>query len=347
MNQTVEHMAKRSLLYGYVLSQPLVNYVDAHPELQNKLLFESDQLEFGKHGEAVRHMQQKLHTLSYFDKEIDGRFGVLTEQAIKNFQAEHNLTINGKVNNDTLRTMVKDEKKAYKEQLENFSDEIEPGMYNAKVKIVQKALQYFGYYEGELDGIYGPLTKKALEIAEEEHHMELIDDHQQAVSPAPTEQTKSEQVKAKAKDTSPASVKKQPNKDVESNEVKKVTVQGNNAASIVEEARAQLGTPYKWGGEDPGGFDCSGFIQHVFTEQGIQIPRTVNEIWNFSSPISDPSIGDFVFFETYKPGPSHMGIYVGDGKFIHAGESRGVEISKLTNPYWEERYIGAKRVMQQ
>lgn len=339
LNGTVEHVVKRSLLYGYVLSQPLVAYVDAYPELQNKLLFESEQLEFGRHGEAIRILQQKLHTLSYFDNNIDGKFGILTEHAIKNFQAEHSLTINGKVNEDTLKAIIKDEEQEYIDQLENFSNEIRPGMYNAKVKIVQKSLQYFGYYEGELDGIYGPLTKQALQIAEDEHKMDLIDDTY-LTSNAPVEKKKkSENVQQRNEE----SVEE---KQEAAKEVKKVRIEGNDGATIVQEARSQIGTPYTWGGTSPSGFDCSGFIQYVYQQQGVQLPRTVSDIWNFSTPISNRSVGDLVFFETYKPGPSHMGIYIGDGKFIHAGESNGVEISELTNPYWEARYLGAKRVNQ-
>src|SRR5699024_4470511 len=77
---------------------------------------------------------------------------------------------------DTIRTIIKMEKERYLKQVEQLSESIYPGMHGEDVKIVQKALQYFGYYEGELDGIFGPLTKKALEIAEEEHGIELSEE---------------------------------------------------------------------------------------------------------------------------------------------------------------------------
>ncbi|WP_231784263.1 C40 family peptidase [Lentibacillus sp. JNUCC-1] len=95
---------------------------------------------------------------------------------------------------------------------------------------------------------------------------------------------------------------------------------------------------------DPGGFDCSGFIQYVFQAHNVTAPRTVSDMWNFTSPVNDRSIGDLVFFETYKPGPSHMGVYIGNGQFIHAGTSTGVTTASLDDNYWEKRYIGTRRI---
>ncbi|MFD2925176.1 LysM peptidoglycan-binding domain-containing protein [Halobacillus naozhouensis] len=116
-------------------------------------------------------------------------------------------------------------------------------------------------------------------------------------------------------------------------------------SGLIQEAKQHIGTPYQWGGESPAGFDCSGFIQYVFEKEGISLPRTVASIYADSrlDSVSNLQVGDLVFFETYKPGASHAGIYVGGNQFIHAGSSRGVEISSLSNPYWSPRYIGAKR----
>src|SRR5699024_3832125 len=108
-----------------------------------------------------------------------------------------------------------------------------------------------------------------------------------------------------------------------------------NLNGVIELARSFIGTEYVWGGDSPSGFDCSGFIQYVFETEDIKLPRTVSDTWNSTKPVDSASVGDLVFFETYQPGPSHMGIYLGDGKFIHAGSSNGVEISELSNSYWE------------
>ncbi|NSL51017.1 C40 family peptidase [Calidifontibacillus erzurumensis] len=114
--------------------------------------------------------------------------------------------------------------------------------------------------------------------------------------------------------------------------------------TIISHALSLIGTPYMWGGSTPNGFDCSGFIKYVFAKTGVYTPRTISEIWNYSSDVPNPSIGDLVFFETYKPGPSHAGIYLGNGNFIHAGSSSGVKISNLNSKYWKSKYIGSKRI---
>ncbi|WP_174728028.1 LysM peptidoglycan-binding domain-containing protein [Mesobacillus harenae] len=119
----------------------------------------------------------------------------------------------------------------------------------------------------------------------------------------------------------------------------------NKVSALVSEAKKHIGTPYVWGGSTTAGFDCSGYLQFVFNKAGVSIPRTVSDIWNASKSVSSPKVGDLVFFETYKPGPSHAGIYLGDNKFIHAGSSRGVEISDMNNSYWKPRYLGAKTAL--
>ncbi|KIL49878.1 cell wall-binding repeat-containing protein [Jeotgalibacillus soli] len=113
------------------------------------------------------------------------------------------------------------------------------------------------------------------------------------------------------------------------------------SAQIVATAKLYIGTPYKWGGTTPAGFDCSGYLTYVFkTKHGIHIPRTTAEIWNYGIKVSSPKVGDVVMFETYKPGPSHAGIYIGNNQFIHSGD-RGVEISSLSNSYWKNAYLGS------
>lgn len=115
------------------------------------------------------------------------------------------------------------------------------------------------------------------------------------------------------------------------------------ANHMIETAKQYLGIPYQWGGDYPSeGFDCSGFLKFVFDKHDVTIPRTVATIYNEGSWVTEPKRGDVVFFETYKAGPSHAGIYLGDGQFVHASSSRGVTISSMNNVYWEPRYLGAK-----
>lgn len=82
--------------------------------------------------------------------------------------------------------------------------------------------------------------------------------------------------------------------------------------NLIGDAAELLGTRYQWGGTTPEkGFDCSGFLVYVFEKQSIYLPRTVALIWNAGKQVDKPSVGDLVFFETYRPGASHAGIYIG------------------------------------
>ncbi len=120
------------------------------------------------------------------------------------------------------------------------------------------------------------------------------------------------------------------------------------AKTVVDTAMEFIGVPYLWGGSTPAGFDCSGFTQYVFKQHGITINRTTSTQYQNGTYVSKSSLqpGDLVFFQnTYKEGISHVGIYAGDGKFIHASSSAGVTVSSMDNSYWSSRYYGARRVL--
>ncbi|MRN57323.1 NlpC/P60 family protein [Paenibacillus sp. LC-T2] len=108
-----------------------------------------------------------------------------------------------------------------------------------------------------------------------------------------------------------------------------------------------IGTKYVSGGISTNGFDCSGFTMYVFDKIGIDLPHQSGSQYQMGSAISRDEIrpGDLVFFNTTGKGVSHVGIYVGDGKFAHASSSRGVTISSLNDSYYVSRYVGAKRIM--
>ncbi|OPZ91411.1 MAG: putative peptidoglycan endopeptidase LytE precursor [Firmicutes bacterium ADurb.Bin419] len=120
------------------------------------------------------------------------------------------------------------------------------------------------------------------------------------------------------------------------------------ADMIIKTAKGYQGVPYVWGGTSQSGFDCSGFTHYVMLKNDIIIPRTASAQYTKGNWVSKSQLknGDLVFFSTYKSGPSHVGIYIGNNQFIHASSGAGkITISSLSNTYYAQRYIGAKRVI--
>jgi cell wall-associated NlpC family hydrolase len=117
--------------------------------------------------------------------------------------------------------------------------------------------------------------------------------------------------------------------------------------SIAGTALGLRGAPYRNGGSDPRGFDCSGLIEYVYSQHGIAVPRTVEELHNAGRdvPTQDVQPGDLVFFDTTGRGPSHVGMSIGGDEFVHAPSGAGVvRVERLGAAYWAQRFIGVKRL---
>jgi hypothetical protein len=114
---------------------------------------------------------------------------------------------------------------------------------------------------------------------------------------------------------------------------------------IMELAQAWLGVPYLFGGCSPTGVDCSCLVQNVYAAVGIHLPRVAVDQFNATVPVSDPQHGDLVFFaNTYEPGISHVGIYIGDGLQINAPTAgQVVSVAPVFTGYWGSHYAGARR----
>ncbi|TAL31334.1 MAG: NlpC/P60 family protein [Spirochaetes bacterium] len=123
------------------------------------------------------------------------------------------------------------------------------------------------------------------------------------------------------------------------------TFSSADRARIVATAERCLGTPYRYGGESPGGFDCSGLVMYVFGKHGIALPRTAGDQFEDGArvPLAALQPGDLVFFRTAGGrGISHVGIYTGKGEFIHAPRTgTTVSYARLDNKYWKRHYAGA------
>ncbi|NMA67823.1 MAG: LysM peptidoglycan-binding domain-containing protein [Desulfitobacterium sp.] len=119
-----------------------------------------------------------------------------------------------------------------------------------------------------------------------------------------------------------------------------------NGGSIVDRALSFVGTKYVYGGSSASGFDCSGFTKYVYAGSGISLPRTSYAQFNSGTKVSKNNLqpGDLVFFSTYAAGASHVGIYIGGGRFVHASNpSSGVKINGINDSFYGPRYLGARR----
>ncbi len=119
--------------------------------------------------------------------------------------------------------------------------------------------------------------------------------------------------------------------------------------AVLQKALALLGTPYRWGGTSPdGGFDCSGMVGYVFRSAlGIELPRVSREMAKDGEKVDKASlaVGDLVFFSRRGKRVDHVGIYVGDGRFVHAPRTgRDVTVSSLNDGYWSRKFLQARRV---
>lgn len=116
---------------------------------------------------------------------------------------------------------------------------------------------------------------------------------------------------------------------------------------IVDIARRYIGTPYRFGGASPSGFDCSGLVRYVFSRAGYALPRRASEQWELLKPTRIPQPGDLVFFKIKSNKITHVGIYAGNFHFIHAPRTgRTVGLDDIRSSYWRKYYAGSRTVFQ-
>lgn len=121
------------------------------------------------------------------------------------------------------------------------------------------------------------------------------------------------------------------------------------AQRVVAEAQALMGAAYRPGGAGPDGFDCSGLVQYLYARYGVQLPRTSARQFTAGEGVSTRRIlpGDLVFFRINGRSVSHVGLWLGDGRFLHAPSvGRHVRVDDLDTPYWSRRFAGVRRVIR-
>ncbi|MGG1614346.1 C40 family peptidase [Paenibacillus phoenicis] len=122
-----------------------------------------------------------------------------------------------------------------------------------------------------------------------------------------------------------------------------------SSVKLENEVDKVVGTPYLYGGTTVAGFDCSGFILYIFDKFKLDLPRTSKSQAKEGTQVDQDNLraGDLVFFNTDGKGISHAGIYIGDNKFAHSSSSKGVRISSLSESYYKNRYVTARRVVSE
>ena len=199
-----------------------------------------------------------------------------------------------------------------------FAD-MEVGHYGPEVLEVQKKLSASGFKINVVDGIYDEQTENAVKSYQYENKLEMTG-----------KINKDLYRKLLGKDL--------PDRFSLSAHISLIR-------RILGSAVALQGIPYVFGGTTPNGFDCSGFVQYVFRQAGINLPRMADEQSAVCKSVTNPQEGDLVFFQTYAPGVSHIGISLGGNRFIHASSSKGITISSLDEDYWANHYIGAGTII--
>ena len=186
----------------------------------------------GDVGQSVEAVQEKLHALGYYNDSIDGIYGINTKYAVMNYQKSHGLLIDGIAGPHTLGSLF-----SSSSSRGSNSPYINRGDSGQAVKNVQSKLQSIGYLHGSVDGIFGPQTESAVMSFQRAHNLAA-----DGIVGPKTESALYSSIQQTSKTVS-------------------------KADAIIANAKALIGTPYKWGGESPSGFDCSGFIQYVFAKK--------------------------------------------------------------------------------
>lgn len=187
-----------------------------------------------------------------------------------------------------------------------------------KVRVTQQKLKTLGYATDRIDGILSATTTASLKKFQQKHKLKAngrLDD------------------KTYKKITWEA--------------FKKEGITNVKGPEVVQTASKYKGTPYKFGGTTPKGFDCSAYVQYVFGKHKARLPRTADVqvlegVFVLKKQLKE---GDLVFFSIDEQGASHVGIYAGKGMFWNASTSRGVVLDSLDNSYWKTHYYGARRIL--
>lgn len=315
------------------LRKTIITFTIAGTLLINPLFVQADLgdqvLKSGMKHEDVKVLQQHLINLNHLDlEETTTYYGNLTVNAVMSFQNSQGLNPDGSFGPETfkaLQNIIGLEPLVYERLLEE-------GLDGEDIKALQERLKILGFLDiDECTTYFGSQTKEALRDFQNLYGIKV-----DGIAGAETIEAINEALKGNKRRVKPFSSRGG-------------SRSSSLGESIIATAKNYIGIPYRYAGTTPKGFDCSGFTQFVFKQHGITIPRTSIAQAGAGEKISKENlrIGDLVIFHgTYRNGPSHAGIYIGNGNFIHSSStrSRGVIISNLSSGYYSNHFHSGRRV---
>ncbi|WP_078593142.1 peptidoglycan-binding protein [Evansella clarkii] len=319
-----------------VLSVVLAGTLLALPEVTDAALGDQTLREGMRHSDVVE-LQEALREKGHFTFHTStGFFGSITADAVRSFQRSAGITVDGIVGPQTVgalgagsSTSKVQTSSQNSSSASDFSRTLRVGDRGNDVVSLQEALREKGHFTFHTStGYYGSITADAVRSFQRSAGISVDGIAGPQTFGALRGSGGNAQTSSRTTSISSGQASSSRSYDVE---------------KLIRDARNLLGTPYVWGGTTPSGMDSSGFITYVFRQNGVSLPRTHSQYYPLGTTVQTPQRGDVVFFETYKAGPSHAGIYLGDGTFIHNSSSQGVTITRMDNSYWSPRYIGAKR----
>lgn len=307
-----------------------------------------DQILKGMQHDDIKVLQQELKNNGYFDNnETTTYYGNVTLNAVKSFQAAHGLPQDGIFGPSTFEVLkslnqptvvestvevveIAPEVKTDVAVAVSYTRDLKLEVTGTDVNQLQEGLKKLGFLviENTTD-YFGPQTMEAVSAFQKNYA--LTED---GIAGVDTIDMLND-VLAGRKETIAAPNRGEVNRTLSSD--------------IINTAKKYLGVRYVYGGSTPKGFDCTGFTSYVFKQHGISLPRTTTEQAKVGTKLSraELQVGDLIIFSnTYKAGPSHAGIYMGNGQFIHSSSNRsgGVIISDLNSTYYSGKFSYGRKV---
>lgn len=316
---TISKMIRKAITILPIAGVILFSSFNVSAELGDSLLKE------GVNNPDVRVLKEKLSQLNFLNiDEVNTNYDAVTVKAVKDFQNFYGLNEDGAFGKNTFAAF----EKVTKITPLVYTKTLESNVSGEDVKALQQRLQVMGFLHiDDIDSTYGPKTKQAVTNFQEVYKLKA-----DGIAGSTTFEAINHALNGSKRMRRPAASR---------------GATGSRDLDLISTAKKYIGTPYRYGGTTSRGFDCAGFTQVVYKSQGISVPRSSVGQAGAGSKVSKSELntGDLVIFSgTYKAGPSHTGIYIGNGDFIHSSSSRGVTISNLNENYYRKHFSYGRKV---